>query len=122
MFSKKPPAPAEEIEAAKKKTEELTERYHREMQAMTVYNVFNPEVDLEAIPRLWIESIEVEGPIADWPPKGRTELFFDGEAADDRQPIHPRDLRPLSAAGLSPAGRAGKRSTRWSPGCSRLKK
>src|SRR5262249_15549724 len=41
--------------------------------------VFNPEVDLATIPRLQIESLEIEGPVLDWPPKGRTEIFFDGE-------------------------------------------
>ena len=54
----------------------------RHARRCTVYNVFNPEVDLEAIPRLWIESLEIEGPIDAWPPKGRTEMFFDGETGD----------------------------------------
>jgi hypothetical protein len=43
--------------------------------------VYNPDYDLAAIPRLFMQSIEVEGPIVDWPPKGRTDLFF---AGDDR--------------------------------------
>lgn len=41
--------------------------------------VFNPEVDLQTIPRLQIESLEIEGPVLDWPPKGRTEIFFGSE-------------------------------------------
>ncbi len=40
---------------------------------------YNPDFDLASIPRLFIESVEVEGPIVEWPPKGRTELFFAGE-------------------------------------------
>jgi hypothetical protein len=42
---------------------------------------YNPDFDLASIPRLFIESVEVEGPIVEWPPKGRTELFF---ASEDR--------------------------------------
>ncbi len=79
IFKKKPPAPREEIEAAKKRFEEGAARYRKGMQELEVYNVFNPEVNLDAIPRLWVEWIELEGPVGNWPPKGRTELIFDGE-------------------------------------------
>jgi len=41
--------------------------------------LYNPDYDLASIPRLWLESWEVEGPIVDWPPTGRTKLFFAGE-------------------------------------------
>lgn len=41
--------------------------------------VYNPDYDLASIPRLWLESWEVEGPLVDWPPTGRTKLFFAGE-------------------------------------------
>src|SRR5262249_19397897 len=45
-------------------------------------------IDLKAIPRLWIEWLELEGPIDPWPPRGHTELFFDGESRTfDRQYI-----------------------------------
>ncbi|WP_420196872.1 DUF1592 domain-containing protein [Chthoniobacter flavus] len=40
---------------------------------------YNPDFDLESIPRLFIESWEVEGPIVEWPPQGRKELFAGGE-------------------------------------------
>lgn len=40
---------------------------------------YNPAYDLESIPRLFVESVEVEGPIVEWPPKARRELFFAGE-------------------------------------------
>jgi mono/diheme cytochrome c family protein len=79
IFRKKPAAPKEEVEAAKKRAEEAAERYHKAMREVDVAYVFNPEVDLQAIPRLWIEWLEIEGPVADWPPRSRTELFFDGE-------------------------------------------
>jgi hypothetical protein len=79
IFRKKPAASPAEIEAAKKRSEEGAARYRKGMQELEVYNIFNPEVDLKAIPRIWIEWLEVEGPVGTWPPKGRTELFFDGE-------------------------------------------
>ena len=88
LFKKNPPAPREEIEAAKKRYEEGAERYRQGMQNLDVAYVFNPAVDLKAIPRLWIEWLELEGPIDPWPPRGRTELFFDGETRNfDRQYI-----------------------------------
>jgi hypothetical protein len=88
IFSKKPPAPKEEIEAARKRFEEGAERFRKGMQELETAYIFNPEVDLKAIPRLWLEWIELEGPIGTWPPKGRTELFFDGETRTfDRQYI-----------------------------------
>jgi hypothetical protein len=88
LFKKKPPASREEIEAAKKRYEEGAERYRQGMQNLEVAYVFNPEIDLKAIPRLWIEWLELEGPIDAWPPRGRTELFFDGETRKfDRQYI-----------------------------------
>jgi hypothetical protein len=41
--------------------------------------IYNPNIDLESIPRLFLESISVEGPIVEWPSAGRKRLFFDGE-------------------------------------------
>jgi hypothetical protein len=87
LFRRKyPPASPEEVEAAKKEYEEAAQRYSKGMQELQVAYVFNPEVDLEAIPRLWIEWLEIEGPVAAWPPQGRTELFFDGEARTVDEP------------------------------------
>lgn len=86
VFRRKPAAPSEEVEAAKKKTEEMAQRYREGMQALDVAYVFNPEVDLESIPRLWLEWAELEGPIASWPPPGRAGLFFDGEAQSIDEP------------------------------------
>jgi hypothetical protein len=78
-FRKKTPSP-EERETLKKEYDEAAARYHQAVKELEVAYRFNPEADLEAIPRIWIEWLEVEGPVADWPPKGRTELFFDGES------------------------------------------
>jgi hypothetical protein len=109
LFRKKPPPPKEEIEAAKKRYEEGAERYRKGMLELETAYVFNPEVDLKEIPRLWIEWLELEGPIDTWPPKGRTDLFVDGETRKfDRQYIQeifarflPRAFRrPLEAGEL----------------------
>jgi hypothetical protein len=114
IFKKKPAPPKEELEAAKKQTDEAAERFHQGMMELDVAYVFNPEVDLQAIPRLWIEWMELDGPIATWPPKGRTELFFDGEerAVDAaylreifarflprayRRPVEPREVDAVVA-------------------------
>jgi mono/diheme cytochrome c family protein len=80
LFARQPPAPAEEIAAAKKRAEEATLKYHLSMLELDVFTVFHPDVDLAAIPRLWLEWVELDGPVDPWPPKARTELFFDGEA------------------------------------------
>jgi hypothetical protein len=80
VFRKKPAASPEELEAAKKRSEEMAARYRKGIQELDSAWVFNPEVDLDEIPRLWVEWLELEGPVADWPPRGRAELFFDGEA------------------------------------------
>jgi hypothetical protein len=79
LFRKKPPPSPGEVEAAKTLYEEEAQNYRKALQELEVAYVFNPEVDLQTIPRLWIEWLEIEGPIAAWPPQGRTELFFDGE-------------------------------------------
>lgn len=50
-----------------------------------VANIYNPAMDVEKLPRLLIESIEVSGPIQkEWPPPSHKALFFDG---DERQDI-----------------------------------
>ena len=48
-------------------------------------HIYNPAMDVEKLPRLQIESIEMEGPIQrDWPPESHKTLFF---AGDDRKDI-----------------------------------
>jgi mono/diheme cytochrome c family protein len=71
--------PASELQAQKKKVEEAIDNFHKAMLELKPAYVYNPELDLKALPRLWLESVEIEGPIDDWPAKGRTELFFKGE-------------------------------------------
>jgi len=48
-------------------------------------HIYNPEMDVERLPRLQIASIDMEGPIQqEWPPPGHKALFF---AGDDRKDI-----------------------------------
>ena len=48
-------------------------------------HIYNPEMDVEKLPRLQIASIDVEGPIQpQWPPASHKALFF---AGDDRKDI-----------------------------------
>ncbi len=48
------------------------------------FNIYSPELDAKKVPRLWVGNIAWEGPLVDWPPKGRDALFFDGmERTDD---------------------------------------
>ncbi len=79
LFTRKPPPSAAELEEANKNREAMIETYNKGIQQIKVYNVFDPNIDLKAIPRIWLESFECEGPLGDWPPRGRTEIFFDGE-------------------------------------------
>jgi mono/diheme cytochrome c family protein len=75
-------APQAEVDALKKERSEI----EKQLNAWTgVANIYNPEMDLEKLPRLLLESIEIEGPIQkEWPPASHKTLFFAGdERADD---------------------------------------
>jgi len=57
-------------------------------KAMNAYNgpanIYNPKFDVDKLPRLFLESIEVEGPIQkDWPPESHKSLFFAGDERSD---------------------------------------
>ena len=73
--------PQAEMDALKKKRTAL----EAEMNAWTgVANVYNPAFDVEKLPRLQIESIEIEGPIQkEWPPPSHKTLFFAGDERHD---------------------------------------
>ena len=66
----------------------------KELNAWTgVAHIYNPEMDLDKLPRLLIESIEVSGPIQkEWPPISHKSLFFAGDErradADVREIFH----------------------------------
>lgn len=61
------------------------EELERKLNAWTgPANIFNPEMDIERLPRLVLESIEIEGPIQKiWPPQSHQAIFFDGDARED---------------------------------------
>ena len=49
-----------------------------------VAHIYNPEMDTEKLPRLQIESIELEGPVQkEWPPASHKVLFFAGDERKD---------------------------------------
>jgi hypothetical protein len=47
------------------------------------YHIYDPKLDIAKLPRLWVGKIEWEGPLVEWPPKGRAGVFFDGEKRTD---------------------------------------
>ena len=49
-----------------------------------VAHIYNPEMDVEKLPRLQIASIEIEGPVQkEWPPASHKALFFAGDTRND---------------------------------------
>jgi hypothetical protein len=79
-------ASAEAIEAARAKRDENYDKLRKfaeEFQGPV--NHLNPEVDLAAVPRIWYEYVDLEGPVTlEWPTKAAKEVFFDGEANSER--------------------------------------
>ncbi len=103
---KKKGTPQDKInELLKSRFAEVNEKHDKAVQeyieAKKPAFVYNPDYDLESLPRLWLESWEVEGPIVEWPPKGRTKLLFAGE---DR-PIDAGYIREIFARFLPRAYR-----------------
>jgi mono/diheme cytochrome c family protein len=74
-------APQAKVDALKKERSEI----EKQLNAWTgVANIYNPEMDLEKLPRLLLESIEIEGPIQkEWPPASHKTLFFAGDERTD---------------------------------------
>jgi mono/diheme cytochrome c family protein len=74
-------APQAEMDAMKKQREELK----ADLNAWAgVANIYNPAMDVGKLPRLLIQSIEVEGPIQkEWPPPSHKALFFSGDTRRD---------------------------------------
>ena len=76
--------PAEEIAALRKKSEAaLAEALRVRKTFPGPYHVWEPGVDIAKRPRLWVGKIDWEGPLLDWPPKGRAGIFFAGEERQD---------------------------------------
>jgi hypothetical protein len=76
--------PAEQLADLRKKADDQKELALRSRQTFEgPYWIYNPKHDIAKLPRLWIGKMEWEGPIVDWPPKGRKALFFAGEERED---------------------------------------
>jgi hypothetical protein len=67
--------------------------------------VFDPDLDPAQRPRLWLGTCEWEGPIVEWPPKGRTRLLYAGEDRDDPEYLRSIFERFLPLAYRRPATR-----------------
>lgn len=78
-------APPAEMDLLKKERDGL----EKELNAWTgVAHIYNPEMDLDKLPRLLIESIEVSGPIQkEWPPISHKSLFFAGDEKRDEADV-----------------------------------
>lgn len=64
-----------------------------------VAHIYNPAMDVEKLPRLQIESIEIEGPVEkDWPPASHQALFFAGDERQDAEYIREIFARFLTRA------------------------
>lgn len=89
-------APQAEMDALKKQRETL----QTEMNAWKgVANIYNPEMDVAKLPRLLIQSIEIEGPIQkEWPPPSHKLLFFAGDDRRDETAIRAVFARLLPRA------------------------
>ena len=75
---------AEEIETKKKLLEETIAKATESRKTFEgPYWIWNPKLNIAKRPRLWIGNMKWEGPIVDWPPKGRQTLFSDGEERND---------------------------------------
>lgn len=76
--------PAEEIAKLKQQSEEaLTAALENRKTFAGAYYIWDPKLDIDKRPRLWVGQYEWEGPLVDWPPKGRQDLLFAGEERDD---------------------------------------
>jgi mono/diheme cytochrome c family protein len=76
--------PAEEIAALQKKLEEAFAAALENRRTFEgPYYIWDPKLDIADRPRIWLGQAEWEGPLVDWPPKGRKALFFAGEERED---------------------------------------
>jgi hypothetical protein len=85
-----------EMEALKKKRSEL----EKELNGWTgVAHIYNPEMDVEKLPRLLIASVEVEGPVQkEWPPPSHKALLFAGDEREDEDYVRALFTRFLPRA------------------------
>ena len=84
--------PSEMIDAARRKRDEMYGKLRTFSEAFAgpVFHV-NPDVDVKALPRLWYEYVELEGPLTfEWPTKATQAVFFGGEEKED--PAYARQI------------------------------
>lgn len=77
----KPPEVIAEIK--KRSAEALLAAANNRKNFKGPHYVWDPKLDIAKRPRLWLGKMEWEGPLVEWPPKGRAGLFFDGETRND---------------------------------------
>ena len=75
---------ADEIAGLKKQSEQaLVAALENRKTFAGPYNVYDPKLDIPKRARLWVGKMDWEGPIVEWPPKGRKMLLFAGEDKED---------------------------------------
>jgi mono/diheme cytochrome c family protein len=78
---KKPDA---EMESLRKKSEEaIAAALENRKTFNDEYYIWDPKLDIAKRPRLWVGEMSWEGPVVEWPSKGRRELLFAGEERND---------------------------------------
>jgi hypothetical protein len=76
--------PEEEIAKLRKQSEEAHAAARENRKTFKgPYYIFDPKLDIAKRPRLWLGAMEWEGPLVDWPPAGRKQLFPAGEERQD---------------------------------------
>jgi hypothetical protein len=95
--------PQAELNALKKQRDAI----EKEMNAWTgVANIYNPQMDVEKLPRLVIESIELDGPIQkEWPPASHKSMLFAGDKRQDDTYVREIFERFLPRAYRRPVGK-----------------
>src|SRR5262245_32529584 len=70
-------------------------------------HIYNPAYDLEKLPRVLFESLEVEGPIQkEWPPPSHRAILFDGDDRRDAEYVREVFTRFLPRAYRRPVTKA----------------
>jgi len=67
-------APAAEIDVLQKELEQAVKQLYKFDGPAYIYN---PKYDLKTVPRLFLQGVDIEGPIVDWPPASHKALGYD---------------------------------------------
>ncbi len=74
-------APQEEMAALKARGAEIVETMYNNYHGPS--QLLDPKVDVTKIPRLFLQTIEIEGPIVEWPPASHKLLGLTNELSQD---------------------------------------